>query len=663
MTRQKTIVTLFLMTLLYLLGVPGALGIRPLYSSLAVVAGSQFTPGFKDGNFNTALFNQPLGLSVSDDGNSLFVADSGNNRIRVIHLDQNNDVTTLAGQDKAGNLDGPLTVAQFNDPRGVLCLPNDRLVVNDFGNKVLRFVDLKAGKVTTFTRGASQPVSMEGIKDIACLSSTDLIFFTQPDAGVLNVLNTVTGQITVVMKDNVQVPHPCALWIQENRIYVADRDLKIVLSMSWNNKAVTNITPEAFTPLDKVYSICSSDGILYSLLGKEGFPVQRYCYDKKWEHIGNVSGEPVEFTNAWGDIIPPDKLYGEYMYGEKPQSPISPWIGFVPDPSGKRRFFYSIPDLNVIASFEDQFGSFGPDYPTEKPKNTYRIMLVGDCRTTEIDPFPFPTESHPTLNPTGVPYFSQQLGLTSQIERELNFQAALDDNPLNYEFLNFGHHGDLIFWPSIDVPAIAKKYDIDLLIVFSPTLDGNAFEYYYNHNLTADGIPQYPPDMEYILKPPLERIPDGLPRKFYDYCKEHNMVKVEGRNLIFDNSVLTDPKLQDMIMEFWGKPWVVLNQKLSAMKTSFGKPVKMLLLFTYTGPQSGSWYKPDFYKQIAQKFNIPYFDLNPAMNTFHLSYYPLTHEGSHLNPDGCMFFGKLLAHVLPQENLIPWPTPEKASQK
>jgi hypothetical protein len=89
----------------------------------------------------------------------------------------------------------------------------------------------------------------------------------------------------------------------------------------------------------------------------------------------------------------------------------------------------------------------------------------------------------------------------------------------------------------------------------------------------------------------------------------------------------------------------------------------MLVLLTYTGPQSGAWYKPDHYKEVAEHFNIPYFDLNPAMNTLHMSYYPVTAEGSHLNPDGAKFFGKLLAHVLPQEKLIPWPVPDKTVQK
>jgi hypothetical protein len=646
--------------------VPEARAIRPLYGSLAVVAGSQYTPGFKDGSFSTALFNQPLGLSVSGDGSLLFVADSGNNRVRVIHLDQNNEVTTLTGQTAAGRLDGPLSAALFNDPRGVLYLPDDRLVVNDFGNQLLRFVDLKAGKVTTFQGGTSQPVSLGGIRDMVYLAPADSILFTQPDAGVLNLLNLKTGQITAVLKDNAQIPHPSALWMDGDKIYMADRDLKVVFSMDWKDKALTDMAGVGMAPMDKVLSLCSSDGVLYSLLGRSGFPAQRFFLDPKWNNVGGANNGLVDFTNAWGDQIPPDKFDGEYMYGEKPIPPTSPWIGFVPDPSGKRNFFYSIPNLSIIGSVRDLFGTgtnghkvFGPEYTIEKPKNTYRIMLVGDCRTTECDAYPFVTESHPERAPAGRNDFSQQLGLTPQIERELNFQAALDDNPINYEVLNFGHHGDLIFWPSIDVPEAAKLYDIDLLIVLSPNLDRNAFEYYFDHNLTEDGIPQYPPDMEYVLKPPLERIPEGLPRKFYDYCKAHNLVKLMGRNLVFDDSVSTDPKLQDMILEFWGKPWEVLQRKLNAMTTSFGKPARMLVLLTYTGPQSGAWYRTDFYKQVAGKFNIPYFDLNPAMNALHLSYFPVTADGGHFDPDGCKFFAKLLAHELAREKLIPWPTPQK----
>jgi len=667
-----------------LFGASAALAILPLYSPIAVVAGCQYTAGYKDGSFNTARFNQPLGLALSDDGTRLFVADSLNNRIRVIHLDQNNEVGTVAGQDSPGTADGPATLAQFHEPRGVLYLPGGYLAVNDFVNKNIRFVDLKTGMVTTYLGGpvhldgtdsskpnvtptpGSNPPDMSGIKDMAYLPIARSILLTRPEAGVLTALNLETGQLTEVLKDNVQLPHPSALWVQDNKIYVADRDLLNVFSMDWKDNKVTNLQP-AGTPLDKVLSLCTSDKTLYGLLSKDGYPAERFILDERFK-FDNESNMMVPFNNGWGDFVPPDKYYQESI------QPISPWAGFVPDPSGERRLIYSIPNVNIIVTLRDQFGRpgcntmkiLGPEYPAKKPKNTYRILLCGDCRTTECDAFPFPTDSHPATHPPDALSFPENLSMTPQIEHELNFQAAMDDNPMHYEVMNFGRHGDLIFWPTTEVPDEVQKLDIDEVVIFSPTLDGEAWTYYFLYNLTADGVPQYPPDPEYALKPVLERIPDGLPRKFYDYCKAHNLVTVKGNYLDFSytsHAILADPKLHDMLLEFRGRPWKVLNEKLSSMRTSGGKPVKLLLVFGYTGMLSEDVYKPDMWKEVAEKYNIPYVDLNPYMNTLHLSYFPVTSDGSHWNPDGCIFFGKLMANVLPREGLIPWPTPEKTPAK
>src|SRR5580658_3295910 len=124
------------------------LAVRPMSGTISLIAG-EGAAGFRDGSFTSAFFKKPLGLAVSSDGSRLFVADSGNNRIRVIRLDQNNQVTTLTGQDRPGKQDGPLSSATFMDPRGVAVLSDDRLVVNDFGNKLLRLVDLKQATVST----------------------------------------------------------------------------------------------------------------------------------------------------------------------------------------------------------------------------------------------------------------------------------------------------------------------------------------------------------------------------------------------------------------------------------------------------------------------------------------------------------------------------------
>jgi hypothetical protein len=681
MKIPKNTLSSCLTTLLILLGIPSAWAVRPLYSPFAVVAGCKFTPGFKDGSFNTALFNQPLGLTLSEDGTRLFVADSLNNRIRVIHLDQKNEVGTIAGQASAGSLDGPLTLAQFHEPRGVLYLQDGFLAVNDFGNQSLRFVDMKRGMVTTYRGGpvhldgsdspnpnatpspnAKPPVLLNGIKDMAYLPAANMVLFTQPNDGVLNALNLGTGKITAIMKDNAQIPHPSALWIQEKKIYVADLDSPIVFSMDLNNNAVTNMQP-AGRALDKLLSLSFSGQNLYGLLERNGYPVERFLLSNSPDNpLDNENQGILRLNNGWGDYVPPDKYNSESI------QPNSPWVGLVPDPSNKEQFFYSIPNLNIIVTVRDLFGEgkdrFGianHQYPAQKPKNTYRILLCGDCRVTDTDDFIFPTVTHPVA--TGrISVMPPNISIASQVEHALNFRAALDDNPMNYEFINVGHHGDLMFWPTTDVPDKAKKLDADLVIIFSPIQEGSAFFYYFLYNLTSDGIPKSPPDPEYVLKPPLERIPDGLPRKFYDYCKAHNLVTVQGNKLDWSADVYTDPNLHDMMLEFWGKPWEVLKRKLSNIRTSSGKPVELLILFACAGPQSTANCKSDLLKEVALKYGIRFFDLDPYLNALDLSYFPMTGPG-HFDPNGALFFGKLLAHVLPNENLIPWPTAEKTPTK
>ena len=43
-------------------------------------------PGFGDGGFDTARFDQPQGMALSGDGSTLYVADLGNHAIRAIDL-------------------------------------------------------------------------------------------------------------------------------------------------------------------------------------------------------------------------------------------------------------------------------------------------------------------------------------------------------------------------------------------------------------------------------------------------------------------------------------------------------------------------------------------------------------------------------------------------
>jgi sugar lactone lactonase YvrE len=100
--------------------------------------------GLADGPAAAARFNGPIGVTADVDGR-LFVADSYNDRIRVITPD--GIVTTLAGGER-GFADGAGADARFDTPSGIAIAPDGTVLVADTGNGVIRLIDA-AGVVTT----------------------------------------------------------------------------------------------------------------------------------------------------------------------------------------------------------------------------------------------------------------------------------------------------------------------------------------------------------------------------------------------------------------------------------------------------------------------------------------------------------------------------------
>jgi len=131
---------------------------------ITTVAGNSVCPkasvcieGFSgDGGRATAAeLKNPGGLAVDADGN-LFIADTGNNRIRrVDHA--TGIITTVAGKSTAGfSNDGkPATGAELHGPEGVAVDSSGNLFIADTGNNRVRRVDKSTGVINTVAGNGS----------------------------------------------------------------------------------------------------------------------------------------------------------------------------------------------------------------------------------------------------------------------------------------------------------------------------------------------------------------------------------------------------------------------------------------------------------------------------------------------------------------------------
>ncbi|MGH9944728.1 MAG: NHL repeat-containing protein, partial [Pyrinomonadaceae bacterium] len=123
--------------------------------------------GYMDGPGAAASFHTPSGLAIDLDGN-LYVADTGNNRIRKVSPE--GVVTTLAGDGTAGDRDGEASLAQFNGPVGVASDKDGNVYVADTYNDRIRMVS-KDGQVRTVA-GAGTPGYADGDALTAALFDT-----------------------------------------------------------------------------------------------------------------------------------------------------------------------------------------------------------------------------------------------------------------------------------------------------------------------------------------------------------------------------------------------------------------------------------------------------------------------------------------------------------
>lgn len=121
-------------------------------ADVTTFAGVDIT-GHLDGPALSARFNESWGIAVDASGN-VFIADTYNHRIRKISGGQ---VTTVAGNGNPGFANGNGTAAQFYFPEGIVVDGQGNLFVADRANNRIRKIT-PSGEVTTFSGSGTQAV-------------------------------------------------------------------------------------------------------------------------------------------------------------------------------------------------------------------------------------------------------------------------------------------------------------------------------------------------------------------------------------------------------------------------------------------------------------------------------------------------------------------------
>lgn len=143
-------------------------------SSIQARSGADFaqlgflaTSGHVDGPGTSARFNTPNAIRWV--GNSLFIADTGNNRIRQMNLRPGGKptnasswwVSTLSGSSTAASTDGIGTVVNHNAPTSLAKGPGESLFVADqAGNKIRRISPMTGQFVSGFGDSTTNPTEL-----------------------------------------------------------------------------------------------------------------------------------------------------------------------------------------------------------------------------------------------------------------------------------------------------------------------------------------------------------------------------------------------------------------------------------------------------------------------------------------------------------------------
>ena len=170
---------------------------------VTTLAGTPGKAGSNDGAGSAALFNSPEGVAVDSAGN-IYVADTGNDTIRMMMPGSPYSTMTWGTAGKPGSADGPGIDALFNRPEGVAVDSAGNVYVADTGNDTIRKITASAmmvGMTTTLAGSPDQPGSVDGTGSAALFDSPEGVVVDS--AGNVYVADTGNDTIRMIMSGSM----------------------------------------------------------------------------------------------------------------------------------------------------------------------------------------------------------------------------------------------------------------------------------------------------------------------------------------------------------------------------------------------------------------------------------------------------------------------------
>ena len=176
--------------------------------NISTIAGTLGSAGYNgDGHAaTTALLSTPQGLAFDGSGN-LYIADTGNNRIRKV--DTSGTISTIAGDGTAGYFgDGGAALSgQFDLPWSLAVAADGTLYIADFGNNRIRKIDPVSGTVSTVAGtgvgsytgdgGLAINASLNGPAGVA-IDAANNLYIADSENNAIRKVNHVSGGITTL---------------------------------------------------------------------------------------------------------------------------------------------------------------------------------------------------------------------------------------------------------------------------------------------------------------------------------------------------------------------------------------------------------------------------------------------------------------------------------